>query len=84
MLAVFAPSVAQANTPFNAAGLIETAPEGSYLFRADNGENYYVWTDQGKELLGPYVGKRVQIKGSYKTTPKGADFITWVVNVREL
>ena len=81
-VALFATSSVQANTPFNAKGIIVNHQNGNYLFKTDEGKDYYVWTDQGKEELGPFVDKRVAVKGNAKTTPQGLDFIAWVASVR--
>ena len=83
-VAFFATSNAHAEGPINLPGTVVNGANGNFVFRADNGSEYHVWTDQGKEELGLFVDKRVQVQANTKTTPRGLDFIAWVVKVTQL
>ena len=83
-LALFAVSNAHADQPINKPGEIIKTPDGELRFKADDGVQYYIWNDQCKEELGPFVGERIQVKGNSGTTAQGLDYIGWVVSVRAL
>ena len=83
-LGLFATVSLHAEGPINTPGIVHEAVDGTITFRADSGTTYYVWADQPKEELTPFVDKRIQLQANSRVTPRGLDFIAWVVKVTEI
>ena len=69
------------HSPMNATGMVHEAVDGTITLKAETGKVFYAWNDQAQEELKPFVGERVQVKGTSGVTAQGFDYIVWITTV---